>query len=374
MLCSFFLWHVQSLLLFYPPTPISEQVKAVAILSDNQIDARLSDSSELENIFAEIIYSDAARTKESISSLLSDETVLNTAGIKQIILEKDLAKTPVELYVYDTTLTELQDTMTEMVASGEGDGLQSFLDGKYVLVDEESLSKGPLTAIDTVVSYPAFHNTYFRGPACMDVYSFTGGQKSWSNMADIPSDKITFDNLNIELTALAGSEGESIINGIYVTGEDARIINSSFSNGITDDNKTFFGVYIETDAGKTVVSDVSLTGFDSALAVKSGAVDIKNVTFDGVIAFFIDDVDDFDSLSLTGCTTLNDRSEVYHDVIVVGKNDVVGTSVEKANIWFETMKANNPGLVFGSATSLELGGFEIKDWTTVDGGEVEVGM
>ena len=359
---------------FTPPTPISEQVKAVAILSDNQIDARLSDSSELENIFAEIIYSDAARTKESISSLLSDETVLNTAGIKQIILEKDLAKTPVELYVYDTTLTELQDTMTEMVASGEGDGLQSFLDGKYVLVDEESLSKGPLTAIDTVVSYPAFHNTYFRGPACMDVYSFTGGQKSWSNMADIPSDKITFDNLNIELTALAGSEGESIINGIYVTGEDARIINSSFSNGITDDNKTFFGVYIETDAGKTVVSDVSLTGFDSALAVKSGAVDIKNVTFDGVIAFFIDDVDDFDSLSLTGCTTLNDRSEVYHDVIVVGKNDVVGTSVEKANIWFETMKANNPGLVFGSATSLELGGFEIKDWTTVDGGEVEVGM
>ena len=63
-----------------------------------------------------------------------------------------------------------------------------------------------------------------------------------------------------------------------------------------------------------------------------------------------------------------------HDVIVIGKDDVVGTDVEKANEWFERMKNLNPGLVFGSTTSLEIGGAEIEGWTPVDGGDVEAGL
>ena len=357
------------------PPQKSTQVKAVAILSDSQIDVSATDPSEAGNLYAEVIYSDGGREYEALPELMTDKTVFNTAGVKQVTLEKDDASTFCDIFVYDMTLSEMQARMTEIVASGNGAELQSFCSGKYVLVDEEALSKGPLTAVDDVMSYPAFLDTYFRGPAGMALCDFSGGVYAWQNMADISADGITFDNLNVKLTDLAGSEGNSLINGIYISGENARIINSSFSNGVVAEDKTFFGIYIETDAGKTEVSDVSLTGFDSALAVRSGAADIRNVTFDGIIAIYIESVDDFDSVSLSGCNTLNDdRTEVPHDVIVIGKDDVVGTDVEKANEWFERMKNLNPGLVFGRAKTLEIGGAEIEGWTPVDGGDVEAGL
>ena len=38
------------------------------------------------------------------------------------------------------------------------------------------------------------------------------------------------------------------------------------------------------------------------------------------------------------------------------------------------MKNLNPGLVFGRAKTLEIGGAEIEGWTPVDGGDVEAGL
>lgn len=229
----------------------------------------------------------------------------------------------------------MQEEMNEMLASGQGDALSDFCDGAYVLVDEDSLAKGPLTAAGSITiqgigSYEAFHNTYFRGSEEITNAPFGGGIGSWDTMADIEAEKITFDNIRATLVALNGSASLNEVNGIAVSGTDAIIKNSSIDNAISDDKKVFYGIYIKNN-GSAEISDNEITGFDIAIAVKGGEASISNVSFDGVIAIMIDEVSDFDKITLMGCTAQNDKTEREHDVIIVGKDDVVGPDSAQAN-------------------------------------------
>ena len=291
-----------------------------------------------------------------------------------MLLQEGGAKAYADIFIYDITLSEMQEEMKEMLASGQGGALGDFCGGAYVLVDEDSLAKGPLTAVESIAilgeSYSAFYDTYFRGSKDIANALFGGGIKSWETMADIEADKITFDNIRATLTALNGSENLPEIKGIEVTGTDAIIMHSSIGNVISNDSKVFYGIYVNQE-GSAEINDNEITGFDIAIAVKGGEAEIKNVSFDGIIAIMIEDVSDFDKISLTGCTAQNDRTETEHDVIIVGEDDVVGTDSAEANAWFEKMKELNPDLVFGSTSELKVGGATIEGWKPVDGGDVE---
>ena len=313
----------------------------------------------------------------SIASLAADKTIFEKSGITEdVLLKEGGAEAYTDIFVYDITLSEMQEKMTEMIASGQGSELRNFCDGAYVLVDENSLAKGPLTAVESIAiqelgaSYPAFYNTFFRGSKDIANALFGGGIKSWETMADIEADKITFDNIRATLTALNGSENLPEIKGIEVTGTDAIIMHSSIGNVISNDSKVFYGIYVNQE-GSAEINDNEITGFDIAIAVKGGEAEIKNVSFDGIIAIMIEDVSDFDKISLTGCTAQNDRTETEHDVIIVGEDDVVGTDSAEANAWFEKMKELNTDLVFGSTSELKVGGATIEGWKPVDGGDVE---
>ncbi len=357
-----------------PPPILNQRTEALAIIADPKIDLRVSDPA-FEDMTAQVVYSDGAVQEESLLSLLSDPSVSETAGVKQLELRKDRAVASVKLFVYDSTLSEVQDGMTAAIQGGNLDALAALCQNKFILVDDAALSKGPVTVMKELSSFsPVFKNTYFRGHAGMKDFEFTGGRKAWKVMAEVPADEITFDALSIKLTNLGGSISETEITGISITGSDAVIKDSSFANEIVDDEKNFFGINIETSTGKTEISDVSLTGFDVALAVQAGEAEVKDVTFDGVIAFKIDDVSDFSNISLSGCKALNDHSSTEYDVIIVGTDEVVGVGVEEADAWVEQMKALNPGLTFGRAKTLEVGGAEIEGWEPVDGGEVDAGM
>ncbi|MBO8435647.1 MAG: hypothetical protein IAA97_01535 [Spirochaetes bacterium] len=356
-----------------PPPILNQRTEALAIIADPKIDLRVSDPA-FEDMTAQVVYSDGAVQEESLLSLLSDSSVFETAGVKQLELKKDSATASVELFVYDSTLSELQESMGEKIDAADYASLATLCQDKFILVDDASLAGGPVTVMGDYSSIPVFKNTYFRGHAGMDNLSFTGGEKAWDTMADISADNITFDSLSIKLTDLRGSSSKPTITGIGITGENTIIKDSSFANDVDNETKKFFGINIATSTGKTEISDVSLTGFDVALAVESGEAEVKDVTFDGVIAFKIDDVSDFSNISLSGCKALNDHSSTEYDVIIVGTDEVVGSGVKEADAWVKQMEALNPGLVFGRAKTLEVGGAEIEGWEPVDGGEVDAGM
>lgn len=285
-------------------------------------------------------------------------------------LRKGGAKAYADIFVYDITLSEMQDKITEMIASEQWSELRNFCDGAYVLVDEDSLAKGPLTATGSIGSYQVFYNTYFRGSEEITNALFGGGIGSWDTMADIEADEITFDNIRATLVALNGSASLNEVNGIRVSGTEAVIRNSSIGNAISNDSKVFYGIYVDEE-GSAEINDNEITGFDIAIAVKGGEASISNVSFDGVIAIMIDEVSDFDKITLMGCTAQNDKTEREHDVIIVGKDDVVGPDSAQANAWFEKMMELNPDLVFGYTNELEIGGSTIEGWKPVDGGNVE---
>ncbi|MBO8469559.1 MAG: hypothetical protein IAA72_07230 [Spirochaetes bacterium] len=103
----------------------------------------------------------------SIASLAADKTIFEKSRITEdVLLKEGGAEAYTDIFVYDITLSEMQEKMTEMIASGQGSELRNFCDGAYVLVDENSLAKGPLTAVESIaiqelgVSYPAFYNTF----------------------------------------------------------------------------------------------------------------------------------------------------------------------------------------------------------------------
>ena len=352
-------------------------MRALRISADDAYDIKLGDQGAMNAETIEVLYSDGSTKMRSIASLAADKTIFEKSGITEdVLLKEGGAEAYTDIFVYDITLSEMQEKMTEMIASGQGSELRNFCDGAYVLVDENSLAKGPLTAVESIaiqelgVSYPAFYNTFFRGSKDIANALFGGGIKSWETMADIEADKITFDNIRATLTALNGSENLPEIKGIEVTGTDAIIMHSSIGNVISNDSKVFYGIYVNQE-GSAEINDNEITGFDIAIAVKGGEAEIKNVSFDGIIAIMIEDVSDFDKISLTGCTAQNDRTETEHDVIIVGEDDVVGTDSAEANAWFEKMKELNPDLVFGSTSELKVGGATIEGWKPVDGGDVE---
>lgn len=355
----------------------TEDVRALRISADDAYDIKLGDQGAMNAETIEVLYSDGSTKMRSIASLAADKTIFEKSGITEdVLLKEGGAEAYTDIFVYDITLSEMQEKMTEMIASGQGSELRNFCDGAYVLVDENSLAKGPLTAVESIAiqelgaSYPAFYNTFFRGSKDIANALFGGGIKSWETMADIEADKITFDNIRATLTALNGSENLPEIKGIEVTGTDAIIMHSSIGNVISNDSKVFYGIYVNQE-GSAEINDNEITGFDIAIAVKGGEAEIKNVSFDGIIAIMIEDVSDFDKISLTGCTAQNDRTETEHDVIIVGEDDVVGTDSAEANAWFEKMKELNPDLVFGSTSELKVGGATIEGWKPVDGGDVE---
>ena len=362
---------------FIPIQGGTEDVRALRISADDAYDIKLGDQGAMNAETIEVLYSDGSTKMRSIASLAADKTIFEKSGITEdVLLKEGGAEAYTDIFVYDITLSEMQEKMTEMIASGQGSELRNFCDGAYVLVDENSLAKGPLTAVESIaiqelgVSYPAFYNTFFRGSKDIANALFGGGIKSWETMADIEADKITFDNIRATLVALNGSASLDEVNGIAVSGTEAIIKNSSIDNAISDDTKVFYGIYIKNN-GSAEISDNEIAGFDIAIAVKGGEASISNVSFDGVIAIMIDDVSDFDKISLEGCTAQNNRDEIKHDVVVIGKEAVVGPDSAEANAWFEKMKSLNPDLVFGSASELEIGGAEIEGWKPVDGGDVE---
>ena len=311
----------------------------------------------------------------SIASLAADKTIFEKSGITEdVLLKEGGAEAYTDIFVYDITLSEMQEKMTEMITSGQGSELRNFCDGAYVLVDENSLAKGPLIADESIAipgeSYSAFYDTYFRGSKDIANALFSGGINSWDTMADIEADEITLDNIRATLVALNGSASRNEVNGIRVSGTEAVIRNSSIGNAISDDTKVFYGIYIKNN-GSAKIRDNEITGFDIAIAVKGGEASISNVSFDGVIEIMIDNVSDFNKISLEGCTAQNNRDEIKHDVVVIGKKDVVGPDSAEAKAWFENMMSLNPDLVFGYTNELEIGGAEIEGWKPVDGGDVE---
>lgn len=362
---------------FIPIHGGTEDVRALRISADEAYDIKLGDQTAINAETIEILYSDGSREMKSIASLAADKTIFEEPGITEnVLLKEGGAKAYADIFIYDITLSEMQEEMNEMLTSGQGDALRDFCGGAYVLVDEDSLAKGPLTAAESIAipwlgkSYPAFYKTYFRGSKDIANALFGGGIKSWDTMADIEAEEITFDNIRATLVALNGSASLNEVNGIAVSGTDAIIKNSSIDNAISDDTKVFYGIYIKTN-GSAEISDNEIAGFDIAIAVKGGEASISNVSFDGVIAIMIDEVSDFDKISLEGCTAQNNRDEIKHDVVVIGKKGVVGPDSAEANAWFEKMMSLNPDLVFGYTNELEIGGAEIEGWKPVDGGDVE---
>ena len=367
----------------YPFPDAGSQVTAVRIIAEEAYDVRKGDPSALEEAAAEVIYSDGSTSQKSILSLLQGESVIGESGVKDAVLCIGNAETEVELFVYDVTLDEMQDEMTAIgaeIQTGEAayNAIRSYcLENKYVLVEEKNLQDGPLTAVESILALDAFMDNYFRGEAAFENVLFTGGIQEWDSMADIEADGITIDRINATLTALNGSKDVSEIYGISISGDNASVLNSSIGNVNDDDSKTFWGIYVGKDGSKpeeTLISNTKITGYDAAIGIESGNVEITDITFDGIIAIKITNENQFSGISLSGCTSLNDRAAVLHDVIVVGPDEAVGEENETADAWFEAMKEANPGLTFGSAPSIELGGAEIKDWEIVDGGDVEATM
>ena len=360
---------------FIPIHGGTEDVRALRISADEAYDIRLGDQTAMDAEIIEVLYSDGRTELRSIASLVADKSIFENPGITEdVLLQEGGAKAYADIFIYDITLSEMQEEMKEMLASGQVGALGDFCGGAYVLVDEDSLAKGPLTAVESIAilgeSYSAFYDTYFRGSKDIANALFGGGIKSWDTMADIEADEITLDNIRATLVALNGSGNLTEITGIAVSGTDAIIKNSSIDNAISDDKKVFYGIYIKNN-GSAEISDNEITGFDIAIAVKGGEARIRNVSFDGVIEIMIDNVSDFDKISLEGCTAQNNRDEIKHDVVVIGKKDVVGPGSAEANAWFKNMMSLNPDLVFGYTNELEIGGAEIEGWKPVDGGDVE---
>lgn len=360
---------------FIPIHGGTEDVRALRISADEAYDIKLGDQTAINAETIEILYSDGSREMKSIASLAADKTIFEEPGITEnVLLKEGGAKAYADIFIYDITLSEMQEEMKEMLASGQGDELGDFCGGAYVLVDEDSLAKGPLIAVESIAipgeSYSAFYDTYFRGSKDIANALFSGGINRWDTMADIEAEKITFDNIRATLVALNGSASLNEVNGIAVSGTDAIIRNSSIGNAISNDSKVFYGIYVDEE-GSAEINDNEITGFDIAIAVKGGEASISNVSFDGVIEIMIDNVSDFDKISLEGCTAQNNRDEIKHDVVVIGKKDVVGPDSAEANAWFEKMMSLNPDLVFGYTNELEIGGAEIEGWKPVDGGDVE---
>lgn len=184
-------------------------MRALRISADDAYDIKLGDQGAMNAETIEVLYSDGSTKMRSIASLAADKTIFEKSGITEdVLLKEGGAEAYTDIFVYDITLSEMQEKMTEMIASGQGSELRNFCDGAYVLVDENSLAKGPLTAVESIaiqelgVSYPAFYNTFFRGSKDIANVLFGGGIKSWETMADIEADKITFDNIRATLTAL----------------------------------------------------------------------------------------------------------------------------------------------------------------------------
>ena len=360
---------------FIPIHGGTEDVRALRISADEAYDIRLGDQTAMDAETIEVLYSDGSTKMRSIASLAADKTIFEKSGITEdVLLKEGGAEAYTDIFVYDITLSEMQEKMTEMIASGQGSELRNFCDGAYVLVDENSLAKGPLIAVESIAipgeSYSAFYDTYFRGSKDIANALFSGGINSWDTMADIEADEITLDNIRATLVALNGSASRNEVNGIRVSGTEAVIRNSSIGNAISDDTKVFYGIYIKNN-GSAKIRDNEITGFDIAIAVKGGEASISNVSFDGVIEIMIDNVSDFNKISLEGCTAQNNRDEIKHDVVVIGKKDVVGPDSAEAKAWFENMMSLNPDLVFGYTNELEIGGAEIEGWKPVDGGDVE---
>lgn len=356
---------------FIPIHGGTEDVRALRISADEAYDIRLGDQTAMDAEIIEVLYSDGRTELRSIASLAADKSIFENPGITEdVLLQEGGAKAYADIFIYDITLSEMQEEMKEMLASSQGDALEDFCGGAYVLVDEDSLAKGPLTATGSIGPYQAFYNTYFRGSRDIANALFGGGIKSWDTMADIEAEKITFDNIRATLVALNGSASLNEVNGIRVSGAEAVIRNSSIGNAISNDSKVFYGIYVDEE-GSAEINDNEITGFDIAIAIKGGEASISNVSFDGVIAIMIDEVSDFDKITLMGCTAQNDKTEREHDVIIVGKDDVVGPDSAQANAWFEKMMELNPDLVFGYTNELEIGGSTIEGWKPVDGGDVE---
>lgn len=355
------------------------------IIAEEAYDVRKGDPSALEEAAAEVIYSDGSTSQKSILSLLQDESVIGESGVKDAVLCIGNAETEVELFVYDVTLDEMQDEMTAIgaeIQTGEADSeaIRSYcLENGYVLVEDKNLQDGPLTALENYPvpslspSPPAFKDNYFRGEAAFENVLFTGGIMKWDSMADIEAYGITIDRINATLTTLNESENAPKIYGISISGDKASVLNSYIGNVNDDDSKTFWGIYVGKDDSQpeeTLISNTKITGYDVAIGIESGNVEITDIAFDGIIAIMITNASQFDDISLSGCTSLNDRAAVPHDVIVVGPDDVVGAGNAAVDAWFEAMKAANPGLTFDSDTSIQLGGAEITDWEVVEAGGV----
>ena len=246
---------------FIPIQGGTEDVRALRISADDAYDIKLGDQGAMNAETIEVLYSDGSTKMRSIASLAADKTIFEKSGITEdVLLKEGGAEAYTDIFVYDITLSEMQEKMTEMIASGQGSELRNFCDGAYVLVDENSLAKGPLTAVESIaiqelgVSYPAFYNTFFRGSKDIANALFGGGIKSWETMADIEADKITFDNIRATLTALNGSENLPEIKGIEVICDDSKEFLSHADLLISSDNTNFVKVGEFNKYGQASVS------------------------------------------------------------------------------------------------------------------------
>ena len=147
---------------FIPIQGGTEDVRALRISADDAYDIKLGDQGAMNAETIEVLYSDGSTKMRSIASLAADKTIFEKSGITEdVLLKEGGAEAYTDIFVYDITLSEMQEKMTEMIASGQGSELRNFCDGAYVLVDENSLAKGPLTAVESIAIqelgvYPAF--------------------------------------------------------------------------------------------------------------------------------------------------------------------------------------------------------------------------
>ena len=65
----------------------------------------------------EVLYSDGSTKMRSIASLAADKTIFEKSGITEdVLLKEGGAEAYTDIFVYDITLSEMQEKMTEMIA------------------------------------------------------------------------------------------------------------------------------------------------------------------------------------------------------------------------------------------------------------------
>ena len=100
---------------FIPIQGGTEDVRALRISADDAYDIKLGDQGAMNAETIEVLYSDGSTKMRSIASLAADKTIFEKSGITEdVLLKEGGAEAYTDIFVYDITLSEMQEKMTVM--------------------------------------------------------------------------------------------------------------------------------------------------------------------------------------------------------------------------------------------------------------------